>query len=143
MRTLLFACILLFVGCAGNHATRGLDGQNGKDGATGPAGPAGPKGEDGQPGAGCTVVKIGTITNITCGDTTSQVHDGTAIETIELCPGVGGGSFREYLVRIDGQLYGVYASGSKVGMAKLWPGPWVTTDGRGCQFTVTTNGEVQ
>lgn len=65
------------------------------------------------------------------------------LETIELCPSTTSSiGFKEYVLKIQGELYAVYASGQKIFMTKLKPGNYVTTDGRNCQFTVNAQGEV-
>jgi hypothetical protein len=103
----------------------------------------GPKGDQGEPGISCAVHQTSEETVFECADNTYAVIPyEDEVETIELCPTVTGGSFKEYLVKIDGQLFGVYASGQRIGVAKLWPGNWVSTDGRDCTFTVTNTYEV-
>lgn len=146
---LLLSVLVMFTGCDKYHSEnqryepipgpkgdQGIPGRDGTDGAMGPQGP------QGQTGVGCSVVKLGDITTITCGDSISQVMDGEdaeQIETIALCPSLNGGAFKEYLLRINDELYGVYHSGNSTGLAKIGPGSWVTTDGRNCGFTVTSD----
>lgn len=133
MRMILTVCVLAFlIGCNPNM-WKGNTGAKGEVGATGPQGPRGESGES------CDVVKLGSVTNITCEGTTVQVVDGEdsqPVLTISLCPGLGGGTFKEYLLKIAGEFYGVYASGQKIGLTKLSPGNWLTTDGRNCSFTI-------
>lgn len=62
------------------------------------------------------------------------------IENVELCPAILGGVFHEYLEKVEGFYYAVYASGAYIGRTRLWPGSWVTTDGRSCHFTLSTTG---
>jgi len=128
---------------------------NGMPGAEGPIGPQGPQGEPGLPGTSCSVISISNGATISCTDgTIVSVYNGTnglngtngtngsVITPIELCPNLSGGYFHEYLLKIDGNLFAVYASGSNIGYTKLWPGSWVTTDGRSCHFTVNSNMNV-
>jgi hypothetical protein len=130
-------------GPSGERGPRGRDGNDGPPGIAGPPGPMGPKGDQGEPGISCAVHQTSEETVFECADNTYAVIPfEDEVETIELCPTVTGGSFKEYLVKIDGQLFGVYASGQRIGVAKLWQGTWSTTDGRNCTFTVTTEGEV-
>lgn len=132
-------------GPRGHRGFTGPMGPQGPQGEQGPQGPVGPKGETGE---SCSVVKLGSVTNITCGDTTVQVADGTngvdgvdgsdaqGIETLALCPELAGGAFKEYLLKIGSDYYGVFVQGQKIGLTKLTPGNWVTTDGRNCHFTI-------
>lgn len=64
------------------------------------------------------------------------------LEVIELCPDLQSNVFHEYLLRINGDLFGVYAEGQKIFMARLSPGSYKTTDGRNCKFTVTSSLQV-
>lgn len=127
----------------------GKDGAKGDSGERGEVGPQGPAGADGQPGQSCSVLKLGSVTNITCGDSVVQVNDGVdgqngqGMETLALCPELQGGTFTEYLLKINGNFYGVYSAGNLVGLSKLYPGSWVTTDGRNCYFTITADGQLQ
>jgi hypothetical protein len=79
------------------------------------------------------------------GDTGAQGLPGqdAEIEVIELCPTIAGDGFHEYLLRIEGDLFGVYAQGQRIFMTRLRPGSYATTDGRDCQFSVTQEGSVQ
>lgn len=88
-------------------------GKNGIDGAQGPAG---------APGA-----------------------PGTHIEAQAFCPsipGVIGYANRESYVIIGTSVYAVYADGTHTFLTLLNPGTYVTTDGRSCQFIVTSDGQV-
>ena len=133
----------------GHTGKAGKDGLDGAVGAMGPVGPTGPQGEPGQPGESCSVVKLGSVTNITCGGSTVQVMDGVdgenaqGLETLALCPALQGGSFKEYVLKIGEEHYAVFASGNLVGLTKLFPGNWTTTDGRNCHFTITADGQLQ
>lgn len=120
-----------------------IDGCSVKQGPQGEPGPQGPQGDAGQNGLSCTVSTVPNGSVISCEDgTTSAISDGTEIEEIKLCPSVLGGTFTEYLLRINDSLYGVYAKGQKIGITKLTPGVWNTTDGRDCTFTVHGDGSV-
>lgn len=57
------------------------------------------------------------------------------VQKIELCPDIPA-THPEYLLRIDGELFGVYFGGGKTFLALLLPGDYVTTDGRDCRFKV-------
>lgn len=71
-----------------------------------------------------------------CGDEHYTVIEGIdEIQKIELCPEIVV-DYPEYLLRIDGELFGVYYSPSKTFLALLLPGDYVTTDGRACRFRV-------
>lgn len=136
-------------GCSTTRGEQGLPGPQGPTGPQGPQGVPGLDGADGASGLSCTVNTLPTGAIINCEDgTTSTIvngvdgNDGTTIEQIELCPNVSGGAFHEYLLKIDGNLYGVYASGQKIGMTKLSAGTWVTTDGRNCTFVVHSDGSI-
>jgi hypothetical protein len=135
----------LLIGC-GREPVPGPPGLSGQDGATGPTGPAGltgPTGPKGDPGAGCVVQPAVNGLLVSCPDGSSEtlIH-GTVVEPIALCPNLTGGTFQEYAVRIGGSIYAVYANKSAIGLAKLGPGAYITTDGRNCRFTVTSNLEV-
>lgn len=154
MRNLLLILAVFFI-TACDNTSRLLDcidgcsisdGQDGQDGAEGAQGPAG---QDGINGASCSVASVPSGAIVSCTDGSSELVlngtdgiDATPIETIELCPTVAGGSFKEYLLRINGALYGVYASGSRIGLTRLSPGNWVTTDGRSCHFTISILNQV-
>ena len=71
-------------------------------------------------------------------------EDGSQIEVIQLCDGTAGNDgFTEYLLRIDGDLFGVYAQGQRIFLARLTPGAYRTTDGRNCPFLINADGSVQ
>jgi hypothetical protein len=155
-------------GSTGSTGGIGEVGERGETGSTGPIGPQGPQGEPGStgaqgpigpqglPGTSCMVFPLPSGALLQCTDgSLAQVFngldgqpglagaDGTAIQTILLCPDLPGGYFKEYLLRIDGSLYGVYNHGAAaIGMAKLWPGNWQTTDGRNCVFSIDNAGNV-
>jgi len=95
-------------------------------GTPGPQGEQGPAGQDGKDGMDGVDGKDAVV------------------ETIQLCPDIApaNNQFTEYLVRINGSLYGVYASGQKIGLTKLFPGSWMTTDGRNCHFTIDVDSNV-
>lgn len=83
------------------------------------AGPQGPKGDTGAPG--------------------------TTIEVQAFCPtipGVIGHANRESYVVVGNQVYAVYADGTHTFLTLLNPGAYTTTDGRSCQFIVTSDGQV-
>jgi hypothetical protein len=67
---------------------------------------------------------------------------GTIVAVIQLCSAIPA-PYPEVLLRIDGQLFAVYADGAKTHLVLLTPGAYRTTDGRGCNFTVTSTLEVQ
>lgn len=118
-------------------------GPVGSQGVPGPKGSPGPQGETGEPGVSCTVQPTADGLLVFCTDgTQASVASGTVIETVSLCPGASGGVFKEYVVRIGGLLYAVYASGNNIGWTTLSPGNYVTTDGRGCHFTVSQDNQV-
>ena len=103
-------------GPAGADGRDGIDGVNGLDGAPGATGPTGPQGAPGE-----------------------------SVTTIALCPGTPGqsGVFVEYLLRIEGELFGVYAQGQRIFLARLIPGSYETTDGRQCRFRITQEFAVE
>lgn len=121
-------------------------------------GEKGDTGLNGQNGSPCVLTPVPLGTQLDCpGSPTQVISDGlngtpgTTVQHVELCPSVSGGLFHEYLVKIDyvhpegvieSSYYGVYASGTSIGMTKLWPGTWTTSDGRSCQFTITAIGEL-
>lgn len=128
-------------GDPGQTGEQGPQGETGPTGPQGPVGPPGPQGQAGTPGTSCTVAPATGGAVISCSDGTSQyVSSGTVVENIELCPTISGGTFHEYLEKISGFYYGVYASGQQIGRTRLWAGSWVTTDGRNCHFTITPSG---
>lgn len=92
-------------------------GEPGLGGDRGPAGETGEKGDQGEPGVG------------------------PVIEVIVPCPQLVA-QYPEVLWRMDGKIYGVYASGQKVHLVELSPGNYHTTDGRNCNFTVTADLQV-
>jgi hypothetical protein len=126
------------VGCGKiKHELRGEMGSPGAAGVQGPMGPQGPVGPAGQNGTSCSVVDTAEGVLITCSDGTfAEVMNGQTVETVELCPELSGGVFKEYLIYVDGVPFGVYAKGQTIGLTKLWPGNWQTTDGRNCHFTI-------
>lgn len=151
--TVLFATCTLLTSCIpGPKGEQGLPGET----ITGPAGPRGDSGDRGSDGVSvtgpagqsCNITTNSLGALITCGITSTQVFNGTdgvnatPVTPIFLCPTLTGGVFKEYLLRINGDLFAVYASGSTTGLAKLWPGSWVTTDGRSCHFTINSNLDV-
>lgn len=159
MILLIFSCVFMLTAC--DNTARFLDCIDGcslQQGPVGPQGPEGPQGlpgingTDGTSGLSCTVSPLvngayiscedGTFATILNGTNGSNGADGSIIEQIELCPLLEGGKFHEYLLKIDGSFFGVYAHGSKTGLSKLWPGNWVTTDGRNCEFTIHPDGTV-
>lgn len=160
MKTFLLMTLTLSIlglnGCGKiKHSLRGEQGQHGWQGVPGERGPQGeqePVGPQGLPGVGCTVTEVAGGSEISCEDGTSAEVmngingldgvDGTGVVTIELCPSVSGGLFKEYLAVIAGEVYGIYASGQKIGLTKLWPGNWTTTDGRTCNFTIGADNTV-
>lgn len=154
MRNLLFILTAFFITACDNTAllldcVDGCSVSNGADGRDGATGAQGPAGQDGINGASCSVAGVPSGALVSCTDGTSELvlngsdgTDATPVETIELCPALTGGSFKEHLFRISGALYGVYASGSRIGLAKLGPGNWVTTDGRNCHFTISILNQV-
>lgn len=98
------------------NGLNGTNGTNGSDGSNGTNGSNGVNGSDGAPGTIITTVKL-------CADDTS--------------------GFPEYAVRIGGQLYAVYWDVSKGAfLALLTPGRYMSTNGTGCLFGVTSDGEV-
>lgn len=142
-------------GATGPQGETGATGPQGPQGEVGPTGGQGPVGPQGSPGVSCSVSPFPSGALIQCTDgSLAQVlngingapgiagADGTVVETILLCPLLSGGTFREYLLRIAGSLYGVYYNGTVSGMAKLWPGNWRSTDGRNCSFTIDSNLQV-
>lgn len=113
--------------------------------AQGPAGPKGDKGDPGDsiqgpPGLSCTVTAVTNGSIISCEDGTQTTItnglNGGSITTVALCPSNTGGVFNEYLLLIANEPYAVYVRGQAIGITKLWPGTWETTDGRKCQFTI-------
>jgi hypothetical protein len=151
-------------GPKGNDGDKGDKGDTGETGATGPQGPVGPMGPQGQPGTpglSCSVSPLVNGAALVCqdgsyaevfngtngangndgadgqdGEDGQDGTNGTVVTPIELCPSLSGGLFKEHLIRIGNDLFGVYASGQSIGYAKLWPGSWITTDGRSCHFTI-------
>jgi hypothetical protein len=154
-----------FKGPIGPAGPSGADGSNGADGRNGTSctvtqtasgavfectdgstatvnnGHDGINGTNGTNGASCSVAETATGSMILCGDGTyAHVLNGTVVEKIALCPDVSGGIFVEYLLKISGEYFGVYASGQHIGLTKLFPGGWVTSDGRSCTFTLNPDG---
>lgn len=145
MKILLILSLFLAITACDNTAQflDCIDGCSNTKGDKGDTGPQGPQGDSGTNGLSCTVSTVPNGSIISCEDgTTTTVLNGTEIEEIELCPSVLGGTFTEYLLKIDDALYGVYAKGQKIGLTKLTPGVWSTTDGRDCTFTVHADGNV-
>ncbi len=113
----LLPLLLLATACGPAHVPASLRGEQGDPGIPGESivGPKGDKGDSGQ-----------------------DAH----ITTIELCPTIAGDGFHEYLLNIDNNLFGVYASGSRIFLVRLPAGNYVTTDGRSCSFTVNSDGSI-
>lgn len=105
--------LVLIIGLSGCAENRFPD----MEGPTGSPGPTGSQGVPGPTGAA------------------------SSIEVIVPCPTLVG-AYPEVLWRLDGILYAVYSSGSKIHLTELTAGNYVTTDGRGCNFTVNTDGSV-
>jgi len=97
--------------------TSGLDGKDGERGPLGPTGAPGAQGEAGPAGRNLSV------------------------EAVDPCPELVT-SFPEYLFLIEGTYYAVYASGTKIHLARLVPGAYATTDGRACSFSINSAGEL-
>jgi hypothetical protein len=96
----------------------------------------------------CTVSSNSSGAIITCpdGSTASVANgvdglDGSVIEWVDPCPTIVV-AYPELLMKVDGVLYAVYASGAKIHLVKLTPGTYATTDGRSCTFTINVNGEL-
>jgi hypothetical protein len=100
----------------------GMKKQQQQQPPAGAPGPQGPAGEQGPPGL-----------------------NGTFITPVLPCPDLAG-AFPEVLLCIDETLYAVYdgnGANKDVRYVELIPGNYVTTDGRGCNFTVIQNCEIQ
>lgn len=107
---------------------------------------------NGRDAAPCTVSSDATGAFITCPDGTSTFvrngqngvdgQDGSTITWVDPCPTLVV-PFPELLALIDGSYYAVYASGTKIHLARLTPGTYSTTDGRSCTFVIGSNGELQ
>ena len=119
------------------------------DGIPGPQGPVGPMGPQGPVGAQGPQGVVGPQ-----GETGPQGEQGIA--------GLPGSPGQDALVAVldpcgkqsqydevffefsDGKIYAVYAhvKSGKVHLVQMVPGNWVTTDGTGCYFTVTSDYEI-
>ena len=100
------------------------DGAQGATGAQGPQGVAGAQGPQGVAGA------------------QGEPGKDAQVEVIELCPAIAGDGFHEYLLKINGALFGVYYDTGRTFMTKLKAGNYRTTDGRACYFSVGADGTV-
>lgn len=154
----VLGCTLAGNGCnsqgvAGTNGTNGRDGKDGQDGRDG---------VDGATGSSCsvsTVVPSPVVApnggaRITCTDGTDALllngSNGTnapptpytVTQIVKPCPNISG-SFPEVLLVLQDR--SILASASSNGsalttrLALLSPGNYVTTDGRSCNFTVTSN----
>lgn len=123
--------------------TNGLDGADGVVGEMGPMGPAGPMGAQGPQGV------IGPQ-----GETGEQ-----GIQGIQGLPGAPGANsiievinpcgqqsnYDEVFFRFSNNLvYAVYADilANSIHLVQMVAGNWVTTDGTGCYFTFTSDGQI-
>lgn len=110
MKTVILILICALVGC-GRKGDPGDTGQNGQAGAIGAAGPRG--------------------------------ADGTSVTPRQFCTAQSGsypGSFPEYGLCINDELYAVFWSGGNSWLAKLYPGTYVSTaTGLACTFTVAAH----
>lgn len=122
MKYLLISFVVISVSACGLLPD---DGARGPRGSTGAQGATGSDGVDGATGA-----------------TGPQGEAGSGVEVIELCPTLQSNAFHEYLLRIEGELFGVYASGQRIFLTRLTPNNYVTTDGRGCHFAINADLEV-
>ena len=112
---------------------------------------AGCDGRDGINGQPCSVYSDSSGAFINCPDGSSTFvpngkdgqdgADGSRITWIDPCPRLVV-PFPELIALVDGAYYAVYASGTKIHLARLIPGTYATTDGRACTFTVNANGEL-
>lgn len=85
--------------------------------------------------------------------------DGTTVTSQEFCPGLGGGiGFKESYIILGTKIYAVYYDGSHTALVWLnnpikidslgnatptnFPLYFVTTDGRNCHFSITSDGQV-
>lgn len=137
---LLVGTLLLLAACGSTpeKGDPGVNGSNGKDGSNG---------LNGQDGHSCSVSKSGAVTTITCPDgTTSTITDGSdpsATRTIELCHASHPGTYPEYGLCIDNQLYAVYWDGHNAWMALIVPGTYHSTSSTdSCSFIVGNNCQV-
>lgn len=101
----------------------------------GPQGPVGPKGDSGD---SCTILQGAGFALIECPDGSSALvfdgEDSASISWTNPCPGIET-SHPELLLVQGGIYYAVYASGSKIHLARLVEGvQYRTTDGRDCRF---------
>ena len=102
-------------GPVGEVGPQGVSGGVGPTGERGPAGDVGPKGDSGAD---------------------------AVVEVIDPCGKQG--AYDEILLRLNnGTLIAHYADGAKQFVTIVTPGSYTTTDGTGCQFTVSASGEVQ
>lgn len=88
----------------------------------------------------CTVSQTGLLS---CPDGTSLQLNTLSIQPF--CPAVPGAigyANRESYLILSGQVYAVYADGTHTFLTLLNPGAYRTTDGRNCNFIVTTEGQV-
>jgi hypothetical protein len=114
------------------HTISGPPGKDGEMGPTGAVGATGPTGADGIDGVDGVTGPTGAM---------GPTGDDGILGLIKLCPHIPG-AYPEYLIRTDYGLIGVYFGGGKTFLANIIPGNWVTTDGRNCHFTVTSDLEV-
>lgn len=151
----VLGCTLAGNGCnsQGVAGTNGVDGINGRDGRDGM------DGADGAAGSSCSVSTVasspGVAPNggarITCSDgTDALLLNGTnapstpytITQVVKPCPLVSG-SFPEVLLVLQDRsiLASATSNGSALTtrLALLTPGNYVTTDGRSCNFTVTSS----
>ncbi len=111
--------VLLLVGCRGPEGIRGVNG------ATGPTGLVGQTGTDGATGAQGQQGLAGA--------------DGTAINMVKLCPDTPSyGTFVEFGLCINGQLYGVYSANG--GFLSLLPNGNYSSTGIGSSCNLTVSG---
>jgi hypothetical protein len=105
-----------------------------------------------QPQAPCTVSKQNGVSTITCSDGSSvDVSDGApglpgqnlSLTFVDPCPSIVI-PHPELLMQIDGILYAVYASGTKIHLSRLQENTtYQTTDGRACTFSIQNGAIVE
>jgi hypothetical protein len=120
-----------------NHGEQGSVGPKGDTGQMGPTGKAGDKGEPGRDGLSG---KDGTDgINGSDGIDGSPGSPGSLIVPIIPCPSRVG-QYPEVLMCIDDKLYAVFVGSglNSVRYSEIPPGRYQTTDGRACNFSVTS-----
>jgi len=138
-------------GDTGATGEQGIEGVVGITGATGSIGATGPSGPASESGSDCTVVQATDGATIICEDgTIAPINNGTdgesgVIGVIDPCGAQATNGFDEILLRLhSGELFANYydAARKRSGLVLIHPGSYITTDGTGCEFTVTQDLEV-